>query len=487
MNAPRATAAGTPTLVPVTDRLTPIRIAESSLCRDGSYDLDRFRSWFADHARVAGNQVERVPLEQLDGWSAEAGTGTIRHDSGRFFSVEGVHVQVEDGPVPGWEQPIINQPEVGILGILATEIGGVLHFLMQAKAEPGNVNGLQLAPTVQATRSNYTRVHRGRAVPYLDYFRDRSLARVLVDVRQSEQGAWFLQKRNRNMVVEVVGEVPVVEGFHWMTLGQIQQLLRVDDLVNMDARTVLSCLHLAAGTATGRVALPGFPAALIRSCDGSAGALHATESLLSWVTEKRSEAAVTVTPRPLAALDGWDRADGRIEHASGRFFAVVGVAVQARGREVVQWSQPMIEPRGEGLVALLVRSIGGVLHALVHARIEPGYVDAVELAPTVQCIPDNYAVLPAEARPPHLDEVLAAPADRIRFAATFSEEGGRFLHARSRYLVVETDLDPMLVGPDYRWMTAAQIVDLLRHSHYFNVQARTLVACLHSLVAEAMG
>ncbi|NED05567.1 NDP-hexose 2,3-dehydratase, partial [Streptomyces sp. SID6648] len=38
--------------------------------------------------------------------------------------------------------------------------------------------------------------------------------------------------------------------------------------------------------------------------------------------------------------------------------------------------------------------------------------------------------------------------------------------------------------PDFRWMTVRQLVDLLRHSHYVNIQARSLVACLHSLTGQ---
>lgn len=45
----------------------------------------------------------------------------------------------EDGEFTG-EQPIIIQPEIGYLGIICREINGVLHFLMQAKIESGNVN-----------------------------------------------------------------------------------------------------------------------------------------------------------------------------------------------------------------------------------------------------------------------------------------------------------------------------------------------------------
>ena len=53
----------------------------------------------------------------------------------------------------------------------------MLHCLMQAKMEPGNVNPLQLSPTVQATRSNYTQVHRGTGTRYLEYFVGPTAAR----------------------------------------------------------------------------------------------------------------------------------------------------------------------------------------------------------------------------------------------------------------------------------------------------------------------
>jgi oxidase EvaA len=50
--------------------------------------------------------------------------------------------------VSTWSQPIINQPEVGYLGFIVKKINGVMHFLIQAKIEPGNVNCVQLSPTI---------------------------------------------------------------------------------------------------------------------------------------------------------------------------------------------------------------------------------------------------------------------------------------------------------------------------------------------------
>ena len=47
-------------------------------------------------------------------------------------------------------------------GIICKKINGKLNLLMQAKIEPGNVNCVQISPTIQATKSNFTQVHGGK-------------------------------------------------------------------------------------------------------------------------------------------------------------------------------------------------------------------------------------------------------------------------------------------------------------------------------------
>ncbi|QIQ01838.1 NDP-hexose 2,3-dehydratase family protein [Streptomyces liangshanensis] len=448
-------------------------------------DLDHFHRWLGEQRRISQMEVRSLPLDHLDGWRTDPDTGNIRHVSGKFYSVEGLDARVTAGPVERWQQPIINQPEVGILGILVKEFDGVLHCLMQAKIEPGNCNGLQLSPTVQATRSNYTRVHGGASVPYLDYFRDTAGHRVLADVRQSEQGSWFHRKRNRNMVVQVTGEVELLAGFCWLTLGQVHQLLALDDLVNMDVRTVLSCVPFAGVNLLRAFGpdLTAFTSSLIRSYGVEADAVHSTSEVLSWITDVRTRRESDAERIALRDVQGWNRDDKKIAHDSGLFFRVIGVGVTATGRETRAWAQPMIEPCGEGVVAFLAKQMNGVLHLLVHAKAEPGYVDVVELAPTVQCTPPNYDAIPGGARPPFLAEVLAARPHQVRFEAVHSEEGGRFFHARNRYSVIEVEGDVDAGHPDYRWLTLTQLASLVQHSHYVNVQARSLIACLHALSA----
>ena len=106
-------------------------------------------------------KVVKIPFQDLDHWFFDKSMGVLKHKSNQFFSIEGIRVKTNWGKVPEWEQPIIKQPEIGYLGIITKEINGILYFLLQAKVEPGNVNNVQLSPTLQATKSNYTQVHKG--------------------------------------------------------------------------------------------------------------------------------------------------------------------------------------------------------------------------------------------------------------------------------------------------------------------------------------
>jgi oxidase EvaA len=424
-----------------------------------------FRQWFAEQRRTNRYDVRRIPFSELVGWHFEDSTGNLVHESGRFFSVEGLRVRTEwNGHGASWSQPIINQPEIGILGIVVKEFDGVLHCLMQAKMEPGNLDTVQLSPTVQATRSNYTGVHRGAAVHYIEYFRPpRVGSKVLYDSLQSEQGSWFLRKRNRNMVVEAVGDVPEHEDFVWLTLGQIHRLLHESNVVNMDARTVLS---------------------LIPSFADEGPALHSTEHILSRLTEIKALRELVQTTLPLADVRQWYRTDTEIGHESGHHFTVIAASVAAANREVKRWTQPLLAPAEQGLAAFLVRRIGGVPHLLAQARSEAGVLDVAELGPTVQCQPGRALSLPPERQPRFLDLVLGARPEQLVYDTVQSEEGGRFHHAGNRYALVEVGDDfPVDVPEEFLWITPGQLAGLLRHSNYLNIEARTLLTSLRAVRA----
>lgn len=209
------------------------------------FDNVYFEQWLRKQNENTLFENTIIPFSDMKSWHFDAGQN-IRHESGKFFSIEGISVKIiSDNEVKEWNQPIINQPEVGILGIICQKRYGILYFLLQAKIEPGNVNKIQMSPTVQATRSNFTQVHGGKKPPYLNYFLDRQ-HKIIVDQLQSEQGARFLKKRNRNIIIEINEDdsIELMDNYCWLTLGQIKRLLKKDNIINMDTRTVLSCTQL---------------------------------------------------------------------------------------------------------------------------------------------------------------------------------------------------------------------------------------------------
>ena len=95
-----------------------------------------------------------------------------------------------------------------------------------------------LAPTVQATRSKYLRVHGGRPTMHLDHFTSPD-RRELSSSLQSEQGSRFLGKYNRNVTVKVGDDVEPSDDLQWFHFTSVQRALLTDFAVNTDARSTL--------------------------------------------------------------------------------------------------------------------------------------------------------------------------------------------------------------------------------------------------------
>ena len=465
----------------------------SALTKDGAFvSTRRCVEWLQERSEAHGFEVREIPFSEMDAWHFAENPHRLVHKTGKFFSIEGIQVRTNHGSVKRWDQPIIRQPEIGILGIISKVFDGTRYFLMQAKMEPGNINTVQLSPTLQATKSNYTKIHTGRAPLFLDYFTEPDRSRVIVDQLQPEQAARFLQKVNRNVIVDVEGDVPDHPDFCWLTLGQIKQLLLQDNIVNMDARTVLSCIPYpeavlwgdASSAPAGDDDVPGddgspsaFGRALLASMAGREGGVHTTDELIAWVTRMKSAYEISTKVLPLNEIETWTQTDREIRHETGRHFSVIAVDVRAGSREMIRWTQPILKHFGVGIAGFLVQQIDGILHFLVRASVEPGNRDVVDMGPTVSCSRmdrDESDVTPV----PFLDSFLDAPPEAVRYRAIQSEEGGRFYHFQNCYMAVELPADVVVDVPDdYIWMTAGQITDFSRHG-YFNIEARNVLACL---------
>jgi oxidase EvaA len=420
-------------------------------------------------------RVAEVPLNSLAEWRVD---DCLIHSSGRFFTVEGLSVSTNFGPTPQWSQPIIVQPDIGILGILVKRINGVYHFLMQVKMEPGNTRLVQYAATVQATQSNYERIHGGRPTPYLKYFLRATRGGILVDRLLSEHAYWYLHKRNRNMIVEIPPDedVSVGDEFTWLTLGQVRHQLASGN-VNMNARTVLACISYAAGydmRVSGDLDDEFHERVITSHISGRSDA--AVSAAMTWLIDQKEMFTLDVRRIGLLEMDDWVSDEKSIRHCDGSYFRILGLSVEAASREVGRWSQPMLEPVPGNLVAFICQVRSGVLQFLVQAMVQPGSTDRLELAATIQLAPGYNRV--ARELPP-LVEYLTSTASQVRLKSVQSEDGGRFYRADTTHLVIEIPEDhPIDVPDNYRWMTLGLLNRLTHFGYYVNVEARSLMACL---------
>ena len=454
-------------------------IIKSLLTEENKFNsTEEIKAWIKRRNREVEVKIEKIPFDQMNMWHSDV-DGSVHHDSGRFFSIVGIDVRTDYGSNHHWRQPIINQPEVGYLGILTKEIDGVLYCLMQAKIEPGNVNCVQISPTLQATKSNYSRVHSGKAPNYLEYFVNAKPENIILDQLQSEQGARFLRKRNRNIIIKVDEEVDVKEDYRWMTLGQIKELMHYDNLVNMDTRTVLSGLKISdfVTPLDGLKGMSQFGKDMIVSSKTNHSHIS-TQDHLSWLTGLKAKYDLHVSPCAINDMPEWEKTEWEISRLDGKFFKIIGVNVTISNREVSSWCQPLVQPMQDGICAFIIKKINGVYHFLVQAKLECGNFDVMELAPTVQCLTGNAEE--AIIKPEFYDYIMNARKDQVLIDALQSEEGGRFYHEQNRNLLIEADEDfPLQLPERYTWMTLRQIYKFLRFNNYLNIQARSIISAIN--------
>ena len=209
--------------------------------------LDYIIEWFNKKREESDMIVEEIGIKDLEKWNIQEKTGNIFHDSKGFFEIIGVKVSnTFDREVgkEGWTQPMIAKNPGGILGILMKKINGIPHYLLQAKAEPGNIGKLQLSPTLQATTSNLLKAHGGKRPLFAEHFNESNNLKIIYAKWQSEDGGRFHLKSNYNMIIEVEEnkEVEIPDYFIWITLYQIKQLLKIENFVGPHVRGIISYL-----------------------------------------------------------------------------------------------------------------------------------------------------------------------------------------------------------------------------------------------------
>jgi oxidase EvaA len=426
--------------------------------------------WIEKRRNAVNYKIRKIDIRKLKGWTFDE--NEIRHDSGKFFQIKFLRCELNGEK---WDQPIINQPEIGILGFITKEINGVLHFLVQAKIEPGNINIVQLSPTVQSTKSNFTKVHGGALTPFVDYFLDGNSI-ILVDQLQSEQGSRFNQKRNRNIIIETNEDLKH-ENYIWLTLGDLVSMTKYANTVNMDSRTIISCIHF------GSYDFENYEIAYYMGLNNQSPWLdsiirrdvyqHSIPEILSKITEFKFRREFSREIITLDQCQDWSYTDGMIRHKDEKYFDIVGYNIFIENRESSEWTQPMVRPSDEGICCFFAKKIDGVYHLLVQFKDEIGSFDGVEMAPTIQASGENLR------SSIHYDTYKKLiKTDKVLMNIMQSEEGGRFYKEQNRNIIIDVTDEEVTENCNYFWMTVHQIKTFLQYNNYVNIQTRSIISSL---------
>lgn len=435
-------------------------------------------SWIKKLNNTTYVNINECSINDSTFWFYDDYNGEVLNRKRSFFSVKGMR-RFEDGEFTG-EQPIIVQPEIGYLGIICRKIDGVLNFLMQAKIEPGNINCVQISPTIQATKSNFTRAHGGKLPTYFELFEHSERFEVIYDQIQSEQATRFYKKRNRNMIMIVDEEIEIFPNFRWMTLGQIKKLMEVDNLVNMDTRTVLSGIPLVTQFLCEKEKQELEPIFTDKALFQSIFFANPQDDI-PWIYQRLNNYKmfkdVKIATVPLNQLVDWKVDEHGVTCKKQADFMVRYYDIEISGREVQHWSQPLFKAVGMATFGLLSRVHDGKREYLVKIKPEIGSFDKAEIGPSVQWEPSHYLYDDNDVE--KLFRKKYEEKQGLMINVILSEEGGRFYHEQNHNVIVEISNDELQnISDDYIWVSYATLNYLVQVNNCLNIQLRNLLSLI---------
>ena len=419
--------------------------------------------------------VERIPFSCSTQWQVDE-NGYLSHLSGKFFRVVGVESFL---PLAKkiTSQPLIDQPETGMLCFLVTKQANHWWILIQAKVEPGNAMGGQVAPTVQATKSNFTAVHNGKSVPYLSIAQSEN--GILYTQLQSEQNSRFLEKLNCNKVIIVSKKIALENSsFKWLRLNRLLPFLKQSNAVNSDARSVLACWIFTN------------PDVLFEKSKNRHSSGHwifdslrqqsdeNTNSIIKWLVNLRDTYLQKRRIIPLVQLPAeWRWSDNELALNMNSNLKIYQIHVHCTSREVEEWDQPIFGTIDRAQLISTMSFIDGRLCFLLQARMEIGSRSGFELTTTIQAESINGLSVWEKN---HLFFLKQEGNCLLEFEN--SEEGGRFDHCVSQYkLFYVTSEKEVKISPFHRWVSIKEISLLLKKQNFITNELRSTLSSLLSL------
>tara|TARA_Y100001958_G_C21184631_1_gene513913 strand:- start:42 stop:1310 length:1269 start_codon:yes stop_codon:yes gene_type:complete len=412
-----------------------------------------FDKWFRSQKKKQKINIKVKNLDKLINWHKNE--KHIAHNSKKFFKIIAIDVK-SNMTVKNWDQPIIIQNEMGILGILKDSIKN--KYLLQAKVEPGNKNKLQLSPTVQATKSNYQRVHGGKKIPYLNYF----LKNNNNFVAQYEQGYRYLYKSNYNSLVNVKKKIKVLNNYFWLNRSDIKELVKKRSILNMDTISVFSTFLKKEKKDT---------------------PLNSQNKILKWISKKDKFYKLKINIKSLNDLEDWKVTNKKIVHKRKKHFSVIGINIQSNKREIKEWDQPIIKGKKLAFIGFIMCQFNKTNHYLCRYNKKPGLrTSTLSCSINTSDINGYKKINTLSTFQKYLLNIFFMKKNK-KFQTVYenilSDEGGRFYNCEIKYKALFINKNSKISLPeDYIWISQNQMIKMIKRKK-IDIEARLLFGCIN--------
>ena len=409
--------------------------------------------WIKDQKKKHLLIVKKIDLFKLEKWIFNK--KEIYHESKKFFKIVGIRVQSNFYKQKSWDQPIIFQNEIGILGIIKNIKTN--KYLLQAKAEPGNINKIQISPTVQATKSNYSRVHGGKKIPYLKYFKRKNKNFSL----QTEQAFRYFNKKNSNIISFVSKRIKLDKNFRWFSKKEILELLQEKNLINMDTLSVFSSF-----IKKNKIDTP----------------LNNGKSIEKWKKSLNKKYFLKNKLINLDTVNKWYLNKKKIYHKKNKYFSVIGIKVNTNKREINNWDQPIIQGSKMAFAGYLIKKFKNTNHYLCRYILKPG-----SKVSTYTCSVNTSKFIGYQRN----DDLtnfqkkliskyfINSNRTELLYDNILSDEGGRFYHSQIKYMACKLDKTQEIDLPEsYIWLSQNQVIDLIKKQK-IDIEARLLFGIIN--------
>lgn len=408
-------------------------------------------NWLQTQKKINKLSVKKTSVNNLANWNYN--DKEIYHKERNFFSIAAFKFEARNIK-KSWSQPLIIQNEIGILGILKKKIQGNEYYLLQAKVEPGNLNGVQLSPTVQATKSNYLRKHKGKKTKYVNFFLKKNKnIKILKKKKLSEQGTKYLNKRNLNILIDLKNEnIKKNRNYIWLKKDEIKYLLKKKNIINMDTISVFS--------------------SSIKKIPNNFK-LISSKKLLNCLKKFKKRNELKRKKIFFSKMDNWIVNKKRIYDKKNKFFSIIFLDIKANSREVKKWSQPLLSNYRKSFIGLIVKKINNNIFYLLEITYDPGDTNA-KFTTTINIKNFNNN---KNYRSINYYNYFLNQKKLNKYV--FSDEGGRFFKNETFNCIrMLNEKEPIKIKSNYYWVSHNQIIDLI-NKNLFSIEARNLFACFN--------